>query len=83
LPSIEDARAEATGYLMEAAKARLPPDCDHQGIVCAVNDETIRQTGERSASLLTFYLFTKFHVRLYRRNEERTNVKKMGKNVSR
>jgi hypothetical protein len=39
LPGIEDAKAEATGYLLEAAKAHLTPDREHQEIVCTVKDQ--------------------------------------------
>jgi hypothetical protein len=39
LPALQAARAEATGYLVEAAKSHLKPDADRQEIVCTVKDE--------------------------------------------
>jgi hypothetical protein len=39
LPSIEHAKAEATGYLIEAAKSHMTPDRERQEIICTVKDE--------------------------------------------
>jgi hypothetical protein len=37
--SIDEAKAEAVGYLAEAARDHLTPKRDHQELVCTVKDE--------------------------------------------